>query len=548
MLNIRKFLQGIRLIPVSSTAVDTKGELEVLDSNGKLNFHNGTTASPMVTEAHSATLTNKTIDADNNTISDLADANIKAAAAIDASKIADGSVSSTEFQFINSLTSNAQTQLTNNATAISDHLADTTDAHDASAISNVPAGSIAATDVQAAVNELDSDIQGHITDSSDAHDASAISNVPSGNLAATDVQSALNELQSDVDTRALSSSLTAHTGASSGVHGVTGAVVGTTDTQTLTNKTLTTPVISTISNTGTLTLPTSTDTLVGRATTDTLTNKTLTAPVISTISNTGTLTLPTSTDTLVGRATTDILTNKTLTAPVISTISNTGTLTLPTSTDTLVGRATTDTLTNKTLTSPTVNTPSTDVVTWDDQASTPSNPAAGFYKLYFKTDGNLYKLNSAGTETAFAAGGGSTNSFVQLSAGNGHGSTANKIRRFSNTVASSGSDITYADSATNGMSLTINTAGVYSMHYSDNSSGGATSMGVSVNASDLTASIAGISNDTNIAFSITANSDNYAMVSSCRYFNVNDVIRAHTDGGPNATNASRVRFLIARAW
>ena len=45
--------------------------------------------------------------------------------------------------------------------------------------------------------------------------------------------------------------------------------------QTLTNKTLTAPVISTISNTGTLTLPTSTDTLVGRATTDTLTNKTL---------------------------------------------------------------------------------------------------------------------------------------------------------------------------------------------------------------------------------------------------------------------------------
>jgi hypothetical protein len=50
-----------------------------------------------------------------------------------------------------------------------------------------------------------------------------------------------------------------------------------TDIQTLENKTLTTPVISTISNTGTLTLPTSTDTLVGRATTDTLTNKTIDA-------------------------------------------------------------------------------------------------------------------------------------------------------------------------------------------------------------------------------------------------------------------------------
>lgn len=52
-------------------------------------------------------------------------------------------------------------------------------------------------------------------------------------------------------------------------------------TQTLTNKTLTFPVIGTISNGGTLTLPSTTDTLVGRATTDTLTNKTLSGAVIN---------------------------------------------------------------------------------------------------------------------------------------------------------------------------------------------------------------------------------------------------------------------------
>jgi len=104
------------------------------------------------------------------------------------------------------------------------------------------------------------------------------------------------------------------------------SIVTYTGSETLTNKTLTAPVISTISNTGTLTLPTSTDTLVGRATTDTLTNKTLTSPVIGTIVNTGTLTLPTSTDTLVGRATTDILTNKRVT-PRVSPLS--GTITSP---------------------------------------------------------------------------------------------------------------------------------------------------------------------------------------------------------------------------
>ena len=66
-----------------------------------------------VSASSTNTFTNKTIDADGtgNSITNIDNANIKAAAAIDATKIADGSVTSTEFQFINSLSSNAQTQL-----------------------------------------------------------------------------------------------------------------------------------------------------------------------------------------------------------------------------------------------------------------------------------------------------------------------------------------------------------------------------------------------------------------------------------------------------
>ena len=62
------------------------------------------------------------------------------------------------------------------------------------------------------------------------------------------------------------------------------------------------------------TLSIDTSITVDKNTAQTLTNKTLTSPIISSISNTGTLTLPTSTDTLVGKATTDILTNKNLTS------------------------------------------------------------------------------------------------------------------------------------------------------------------------------------------------------------------------------------------
>ena len=109
-------------------------------------------------------------------------------------------------------------------------------------------------------------------------------------------------------------------------------IVQLTSTQTLSNKTLTTPQINdsssdhkyifasselTANRTVTLPLLVGNDEFVFKAHTQTLTNKTLTAPVISSISNTGTLTLPTSTDTLVGKATTDTLTNKTLTSAVL---------------------------------------------------------------------------------------------------------------------------------------------------------------------------------------------------------------------------------------
>lgn len=51
------------------------------------------------------------------------------------------------------------------------------------------------------------DLNAHIDNTTDAHNASAISNIPSGNLSATDVQSALDELQTDIDTRALDSTV-----------------------------------------------------------------------------------------------------------------------------------------------------------------------------------------------------------------------------------------------------------------------------------------------------------------------------------------------------
>jgi hypothetical protein len=86
-------------------------------------------------------------------------------------------------------------------------------------ITTAPSGNLSATTLNAALAELQGDIDtratvtqlnDHITDATDAHAASAITNTPSGNLAATTVQAALNELQTDVDTRATTTALNAH--------------------------------------------------------------------------------------------------------------------------------------------------------------------------------------------------------------------------------------------------------------------------------------------------------------------------------------------------
>lgn len=133
---------------------------------------------------------------------------------------------------------------------------------------------------------------------------------------------------------------------------VTGTLVTRAGSETLTNKTLTTPIIAAISNTGTLTLPTSTDVLVGRDTTDTLTNKTLTAPVLgaatATSINKVALTAPAASATLTIANTKTLTVNNTLTlAGTDATV-----MTFPSTTGTVVTLAATQTLTAKTLTTP----------------------------------------------------------------------------------------------------------------------------------------------------------------------------------------------------
>jgi len=183
----------------------------------------------------------------------------------------------------------------------------------------------------------------------------------------------------------------------------TNVVATLTGSQTLTNKTLTAPIISSISNSGTITLPTSSDTLVGRATTDTLTNKTLTTPTITTpIINTGAQLKNGSTSAgfLEFFEDSDNGTNKVTLIGPASTADVT--LTLPSATDTLVGLATTDTLTNKTLTSPVLNTgvSGTAILDEDTLSSNSATKLATQQSIKAYIDG----FDAGRTETAIANG------------------------------------------------------------------------------------------------------------------------------------------------
>jgi hypothetical protein len=52
--SFKKFLKGINVAPKSGSTADSQGDIEVDSATTKINFHNGTTASPVVTEGHAS--------------------------------------------------------------------------------------------------------------------------------------------------------------------------------------------------------------------------------------------------------------------------------------------------------------------------------------------------------------------------------------------------------------------------------------------------------------------------------------------------------------
>lgn len=317
--------------------------------NSSLSFPaSGTLATLLGTEAfQNKTLTSCTLDASANTVSNIANTNISSSAAIARSKLASGSANHVVINDGSGvLSSEAQLSSSRGGTG-QDFSAST-------GLVKVSAGTMSASSlVNADVNAAAAIAYSKLNLSSSIVNADVNA---SAAIAYSKLNLSASILNADINgSAAIAYSKLAALSASKALQSDGSGFVSASSV--------------TSSELGFLTGLTSS--AVGTTQSQTLTNKVLTGnTAVNLVSGSGTLTLNT-----------------------------TGTITVPNATDTLVGKATTDALSNKEFTDSLLM----------DQIATPSTPAASKDRLYFKSDNNLYKLDSTGLESAVGTGSGGIN-------------------------------------------------------------------------------------------------------------------------------------------
>lgn len=306
----------------------------------------------------------------------ITDTHINALAAIDATKIADGSVSNTEFEFINTLASNAQTQLNNKQpldstlTALAAYDTGgilTQTATDTFTGRTITAGTGISVSNGSGVSG-NPEISSTITQYTDELAQDAVGTIL---LDTSTIDLSYDDATPTISADIVADSITNTHINSSAAIARTKVASGTADHVIINNgsgvlsseSTLAKVRGGTGADNSSVTFP-ATGTIVTETGTQTLTNKTLTGNIADNlVSGTGTFVLNT-----------------------------TGIVTVPNATTDLVGTNNSQTITNKTFSGS---------ITYS-QTATPANPSAGSNRLYPKVDNQFYTLTSGGTEAVLA--------------------------------------------------------------------------------------------------------------------------------------------------
>lgn len=145
--------------------------------------------------------------------------------------------------------------------------------------------------------------------------------------------------------------------------------------------------------------------------------------------------------------------------------------------------------------------------------------------------------NAPGAATAAIRSEWQANGFAGL------GSTNTVIPYFANVTinTNAGVDFTISNASTNGMSATINVAGLYYVSFNyDPTSNTVSECGLSLNSSQLTTALDSITAADRYAYAAASAFVTQVInfsVSWCGALAVNDVIRPHTNGAPGGTRA-----------
>lgn len=503
------------------------GDISVDVSTGKAQYHNGTTASPIVTEAHSATLTNKTFDADGtgNSITNIENADIKTGAAIDRAKLASGS---NNHVIVNDgsgvMVSQAQLSVFRGGTGI--------DTSVSSGVAKVAAGTWSVSSI----------VNGDITDTTitDAKLATIFTPLKVSNSAttATSANTASAIVARDGTNNFSAGTITANlTGNVSG--NVTGTALYTTLDKSL--DVINYSITATVS---------------ANALTIDLKDKAGNAPSASSpvmisyrnaTSGTGTYTV--------------VSTTAAITALVVSAGSTLGTTTG------VVENVYVYAINNSGSTELAVSTGLYDegeiVSTTAEGGAGAADSSAVMYSTTARSNVPcrlIARLKIVNTATNWTANPSVIsllpfekfyNSVVDVEGCTGgtaiHGTTDTHVRRFSTTVnKNQGKDITYADSATLGSTFTINSDGVYSVDYLDSSGTDPLPIAITVNCTSLTARPSSITKTQVCGYGSSIAGAELGNVTVTRFFKAGDIIRANYDNSILGISTSQNRFFIMR--